>query len=100
MLCGSLNAADAMRLRDKDGKYLKEAIRSAGFQGFLEEVKLAPGYYSSFVELHTEQGPIWENGDSAWCGYRYCRSCGSAGMIEGEGGHAGAVLMPERRDAI
>ena len=60
MLCGSLSAADALRLRDKEGRYLKEAIRAAGYQGFLEEVKLAPGDYSSFVELHTEQGPILE----------------------------------------
>ncbi len=101
MLCGSLSAADAMRLRDKDGKYLKEAIRSAGFQGFLEEVKLAPGYYGSFVELHTEQGPILEKtGTPLGVVIGIAAPAALRVMIEGEGGHAGAVLMSERRDAF
>jgi N-carbamoyl-L-amino-acid hydrolase len=101
MLSGSLSAADAMRLRDKEGKYLKEAIRSAGFQGFLEEVKLAQGYYSSFVELHTEQGPVLEKtGTPLGVVTGIAAPAALRVLIEGEGGHAGAVLMPERHDAF
>ena len=61
-----------------------------------------PGYYSAFVELHIEQGPLLERaGHSARHRDRDRRAgqrCGS--MIEGEGGHAGAVLMPDRHDAF
>jgi ureidoglycolate amidohydrolase len=75
--------------------------REAGFHGELSGVQLQKGYYSAFLELHIEQGPILEQKlldigvVSAIAGPATLRI-----EIEGEGGHAGAVLMPQRRDAF
>jgi N-carbamoyl-L-amino-acid hydrolase len=64
-------------------------------------VRLAKGNYSAFVELHIEQGPILEEtrtdigivtGIAAPAGMRV--------LVTGSGGHAGAVLMHNRRDAF
>jgi N-carbamoyl-L-amino-acid hydrolase len=64
-------------------------------------VKLPPGYYSAWVELHIEQGPLLEREGvqigivtdiAAPSGYKF--------LIEGFGGHAGALLMPDRKDAL
>jgi ureidoglycolate amidohydrolase len=91
----------ARKLVDKDGASLEEVRRSAGYTAPLEEVKLRDGYYKAFVELHIEQGPLLEQQKiplgivtsiAAPASFRL--------LIEGAGGHAGAVLMPDRRDAL
>jgi ureidoglycolate amidohydrolase len=64
-------------------------------------VRLASGYYSAFVELHIEQGPLLEqhaNDIGVVTGIAAPASLRVS--FEGEGGHAGAVLMPDRRDAF
>jgi len=93
---------DALRgLTGDDGLSVAEAARQAGFTGALGDVALEPGHFHTFVELHIEQGP----------------RLGAAGLpigvvsaiaapatlhvtFAGEGGHAGAVLMEGRRDAL
>ena len=53
------------------------------------------------MELHIEQGPLLEQRQiSARRGDRDRRARQPQDQIEGEGGHAGAVLMPDRRDAF
>ena len=101
LLSGTMRADRARKLVDKAGASLEEVRRSAGFTGSLEEVKLPDGYYRAFVELHIEQGPLLEQQKiplgivtdiAAPASLRF--------TVEGSGGHAGAVLMPDRRDAM
>jgi N-carbamoyl-L-amino-acid hydrolase len=83
------------------GLTLAQVRAQAGMTGSLGDVKLAPDYYHAWVELHIEQGPVLEREDiqlgivtniAAPASYRY--------TVEGFGGHAGALLMPDRRDAL
>lgn len=101
LLAGVLDASAGERLRDKQGRTLNEVRAAAGFTGSLDSVRLAKGHYSAFVELHIEQGPLLERegipigvvtGIAAPASLRI--------TIEGDGGHAGAVLMPDRHDAF
>src|SRR6266700_1981435 len=74
---------------------------AAGFAGPLSGVRLRDGYYSAFVELHIEQGPILEKKQIEIGLVTAIAAPASLRIwIEGEGGHAGAVLMPDRRDAF
>ncbi len=101
LLSGSLTAEAARALRDREGQSLEKVRAVAGFRGSLEEVPLSAGYYSAFVELHIEQGPILER-EKIMLGI-VSDIAAPAGMriwVEGEGGHAGAVLMGQRRDAL
>jgi N-carbamoyl-L-amino-acid hydrolase len=70
-------------------------------QGDLESVQLKSGHFHAFVELHIEQGPLLERAHvplgivesiAAPASYQLC--------VEGTGGHAGGVLMPDRKDAL
>ncbi len=100
MLAGAIALEKIRGLRDADNTTLEALRGRAGLDEALESVALPEGFYSAFVELHIEQGPILEKehipigvvqaiaGPSA---YRV--------RITGEGGHAGAVLMPWRHDA-
>jgi N-carbamoyl-L-amino-acid hydrolase len=105
LLSGTLDPASADALRDtleaeSDGT-LKTVRTAAGFAGELASVALPPGYYHGWIELHIEQGPLLEREGlplgivtsiAAPAGYRF--------VIHGFGGHAGALLMPDRRDAL
>lgn len=101
LLSGGLSVNGAKKLTDKDGAAIEDVRQAAGFQGALETVKLPPGHYHAFVELHIEQGPLLEEKQipigivskiAAPSSFRI--------SIEGAGGHAGGVLMPDRRDAL
>jgi N-carbamoyl-L-amino-acid hydrolase len=88
-------------LRDAEGQRLNDIRQIAGFQGELAEVRLVAGCYSAFVELHIEQGPILEReGIAIGAVTAIAAPAAMRVKIEGAGGHAGAVLMPERRDAL
>ena len=54
LLSGTLTADAAANLKDRDGETVDEVRRKAGFNGNLQDVKLASGYYKGFVELHIE----------------------------------------------
>lgn len=100
LMAGVLNAS-AGALIDKEGQTLNEIRRAAGFAGPLAEVALSPGHYSAFVELHIEQGPLLERKQLEIGVVKAIAAPASLRIeIEGEGGHAGAVLMPDRRDAF
>lgn len=95
MLSRSLTAEAAARLG------VDEVRREAGFSGPLEGVALPGGYYDSFIELHIEQGPLLERENLALGVVEAIAAPASLRIfVEGEGGHAGAVLMPGRRDAF
>jgi ureidoglycolate amidohydrolase len=101
MMAGTTDAVSASLLRDREGLSL-DAVRSAAhFSGELSSVRLPSGFYSAFVELHIEQGPILEQRNLD-AGVVTAIAAPASLKIEilGEGGHAGAVLMPDRHDAF
>ena len=101
LLSGTMTPDAARKLVDKDGASLEEVRRNAGYDAPLEEVKLPSGYYKAFVELHIEQGPLLEQQNFPLGIVTSIAAPASLRItIEGAGGHAGAVLMPERRDAL
>ena len=101
LLSGTLDAGAARDLRDADGKSLDELRNAAGFHGSLSGVRCAPGYYAGFIELHIEQGPFLERAGIPVGVVTMIAAPASLRVVfEGEGGHAGAVLMEQRRDAL
>ena len=101
LLSGTLSAEAAGELTDKDGKSVEQVRQAAGLRGKLEDVKLAVGYYKAFVELHIEQGPLLERQEIPLGVVTRIAAPASARItVDGEGGHAGSVLMPDRRDAL
>ena len=101
LLSGTLSAGTARILTDKNGAALEEVRREAGFVGELEQVKLPADYYKAFVEFHIEQGPLLERQQIPLGIVTNIAAPASLGvLIEGSGGHAGGVLMPDRIDAL
>jgi ureidoglycolate amidohydrolase len=111
MLSGTLSPESARLLKDGEGKSLEQILRQAALHGSvevgsvkdgsLENVRLAKDYYHAFVELHIEQGPLLERkGIPVGIVTAIAAPAALRVMIEGAGGHAGAVLMPDRRDAF
>jgi N-carbamoyl-L-amino-acid hydrolase len=101
LMAGGLDAEAGARLRDRDGVTLDEARQAAGFTGDLASVALEPNHYAAFVELHIEQGPLLEQRHVPLGVVTAIAAPASLRVtIDGEGGHAGAVLMPDRRDAF
>ena len=101
LLSGTLPAAKATALKDKEGKSLDEWRNSAGFKGVLDKVALLRGHYAAFIELHIEQGPLLErNGVPLGVVTAIAAPASLRIWVEGEGGHAGAMLMPDRHDAL
>ena len=101
MLSGTLSANAAGQLKDSEGASLDDVRKRAGIRGDLEAVQLPSGYYSAFVELHIEQGPRLEGqGIPLGVVTSIAAPASLRISIEGSGGHAGGVLMPDRRDAL
>jgi ureidoglycolate amidohydrolase len=101
LLSGTLDPDRADALHDKDEASLSAVRTAAGFAGPLSSVRLSLNHFHAWVELHIEQGPLLEREGipigivtsiAAPAGYRF--------TITGFGGHAGALLMPDRKDAL
>ncbi len=106
LLSGTLDPTRADTLRETNqptdtARTLYEVRTAAGFKGPLKTTQLAPDHYHAWIELHIEQGPLLEREQiplgivtsiAAPASYRF--------TITGIGGHAGALLMPDRRDAL
>jgi N-carbamoyl-L-amino-acid hydrolase len=101
-MMGHVLAPSAARaLRDKQSNSLDELRTQAGFTGPLESVALPAGRFHQFVELHIEQGPLLEQeGIDLGLVTAIAAPASLRINIEGEGGHAGAKLMPGRKDAL
>jgi N-carbamoyl-L-amino-acid hydrolase len=101
LLSGTLSPAAARQLQDNEDLGLEEVRRQAGFAGELEAVRLPAGHYKAFIELHIEQGPLLEQrGVPLGVVTSIAAPASLRIAIGGAGGHAGAVLMPDRRDAL
>lgn len=101
MLSGALTANTASELRDSAGETLEHVRRNAGITGELDSVRLAESHYHAFIELHIEQGPLLEQaGIPLGIVESIAAPASFEIIVEGAGGHAGAVLMPVRKDAL
>ena len=101
LLSGTLSVEAAAKLKDRDGETVDEVRRKAGFNGNLRDVKLPTGYYKIFVELHIEQGPLLERAETSLGIVKSIAAPASLRIsVEGSGGHAGGVLMSDRKDAL
>jgi N-carbamoyl-L-amino-acid hydrolase len=102
LMTGSVTPDTALALRDADGITLAEAMASIG----VDPARVGPdaetlGRIGAFVELHVEQGrglvdlgqPV-AIGSSILGHGLWCLS------VTGEGNHAGATLMDDRRDPM
>jgi ureidoglycolate amidohydrolase len=106
LMSGTLDPQRADTLREANepadtARTVAQVRTAAGFSGSLDSVKLLPNHYHAWIELHIEQGPLLEREGTplgivtsiaAPASYRF--------TITGLGGHAGALLMPDRRDAL
>ena len=101
LLSGALPPEAAALLADDKGDSLDAVRNAAGFSGTLDSIRLSAGGYKAFVELHIEQGPILERKKIRLGIVQKIAAPASAKiLVEGAGGHAGGVLMPDRRDAL
>jgi ureidoglycolate amidohydrolase len=100
-MSGAISFEALRALKDSDGVDLETARGGAGFTAPLETVKLPTDYYAGFVELHIEQGPLLE-AQHLEIGVVNAIAAPASFFVHltGEGGHAGARLMPGRRDAL
>jgi len=100
-ISGSMPPESLVALRDADGRPFDAVRRAAGFQGELASVKLPARYFAAFVELHIEQGPLLERaGVPIGVVTAIAAPAALCVTLTGEGGHAGAVLMLDRKDAL
>jgi N-carbamoyl-L-amino-acid hydrolase len=101
LLTGMLDEQRASKLRDRGGVSLEKARQAAGFTGSISSVRLPFHYYAGFIELHIEQGPLLEEKQvQVGLVTSIAAPASMRIVLEGEGGHAGAVLMPQRHDAL
>ena len=100
-MAGALGPDDLQALVDPDGGRFDDVRRAAGFHGDLAAVRVADDAFHAFLELHIEQGPLLER-NRADIGIVTAIAAPATlhVTVDGEGGHAGAVLMRERRDAL
>jgi N-carbamoyl-L-amino-acid hydrolase len=101
MLSGGLTAEAARQLTDNSGQTLEHVRQEANMHGNLESVRLDPGHYSAFLELHIEQGLLLERAHVPLGIVESIAAPASYHLVaEGAGGHAGGVLMAGRNDAL
>ena len=100
-LSGTMSTGSMLGLKDAEDRPFDDVRKAAGFQGELATVRLPAGYFAAFVELHIEQGPLLERAGVPIGIVTAIAAPASLRVTwKGEGGHAGAVLMPGRRDAL
>lgn len=101
VMAGLMDDAVMDKLADADADSYNVVRRRAGFDGSVASAFLSSDYYHAWVELHIEQGPELEAAKLP-IGIVTAIAAPATMVVEltGQGGHAGAVLMPIRRDAL
>lgn len=101
LLAGTISGDKVVNLKDREGGTVDSLRQQAGFPTSNPvDVKLPKNAYAAFVELHIEQGPILEQrGLDIGIVEKIAAPSSLRMKLTGVGGHAGAVLMPERHDA-
>jgi ureidoglycolate amidohydrolase len=104
-MAGMLDASHLASLRDVNGSDFMTAAKKAGYgssdyEHLLSLTRRRSSDLGYFVELHIEQGPLLGDGGLD-IGIVTAIAAPAALRItfNGDGGHAGALLMPRRNDA-
>lgn len=102
LLTGSLDADTARALRDPDGVTLAEAAKRAGVDpGRFGRDQIALSRVGRFVELHVEQGRgLIDLGSPVAVGSTVIEHGRWRFTFTGQGNHAGATLLADRRDPM
>jgi len=100
-MSGSMTVSEMSALRSDQEDDIDKLRKAAGYHLPLSDVLLDSSYYHGFIELHIEQGPRLER-DKLDIGIVTAIAAPATLKFElkGDGGHAGAVLMPGRKDAL
>jgi ureidoglycolate amidohydrolase len=100
VLAGALPVSRLDTVEDAAGNRFEDVRVAAGCRGTLASVPITKGCYHAFLELHIEQGPILEK-EKIPIGVVTSIAAPAALKVvfEGPGGHAGTVLMHQRRDS-
>lgn len=102
LLTGSIDAGKARALRDPDGVTFAEAAARAGFdpERFGRD-EVALSRLGTFLELHVEQGKgLIDLGSPLAVGSTVIAHGRWRFSFHGQGNHAGATLMDDRRDPM
>lgn len=100
-LVGQLTDSDGDKLVDDQGMSFNQVRQEFGCEGAVSDCVLGKDYYHAWVELHIEQGPeLEEQGIPIGIVTAIAAPATLLVKIQGQGGHAGAVLMPRRHDAL
>lgn len=100
-LAGKLSPERLRSLKDSEGRDFETIRQAAGYDAPLESVQMEKGFYQAFVELHIEQGAVLEReGREIGIVTAIAAPATLRLILHGDGGHAGTVLMPQRRDAM
>ncbi len=95
---GDFTTDDILSRKDADGVTVAQALDSIGYRG---DAPVGRQKFTSFVELHIEQGPILEAEGKTIGVVDPARACSwYDGKITGFESHAGSTPMPLRRDAL
>ncbi|EFN51633.1 hypothetical protein CHLNCDRAFT_140072 [Chlorella variabilis] len=104
-MAGVLDAGYLDSRRDENGTSYLAAATAAGYGAatygeMLQGARRTPADLAAFVELHIEQGPLLEK-EGTQIGIVTAIAAPAALRVSfsGDGGHAGAQLMPWRNDA-
>jgi N-carbamoyl-L-amino-acid hydrolase len=102
LMSGALQPERALALTDVDGVTLGRWLEKIyGVEPNVSSAAKPKGTYAAFIELHIEQGPLLERaGIEIGVVESIAAPATLRVQITGEGGHAGAVLMPDRHDAL
>lgn len=105
-MAGTLTAHLLDEKLDENGTSFKDAATAVGYGGkshqdILERTRVGPGQVAAFVELHIEQGPLLER-EGVQIGVVTAIAAPASFRVQfnGDGGHAGALLMPDRHDPV
>jgi N-carbamoyl-L-amino-acid hydrolase len=101
-MAGELIATDLTNVRTPLGESLAGAIDALGGDGAnVGRARLGAGDIAAYVELHIEQGPVLERANvPLGVVTAIAARCSCFVTLEGQADHAGATLMPDRRDAL
>uniref|UniRef100_A0A7S3A5R1 Peptidase M20 dimerisation domain-containing protein n=1 Tax=Rhodosorus marinus TaxID=101924 RepID=A0A7S3A5R1_9RHOD len=100
-LTGLAKPEDLKKLVDTNNTSFDQARFRAGYTDKVVNIELSESYYDGFIELHIEQGPELEKGG---IDVGVVTAIAAPAQLEvtfrGDGGHAGALLMHLRNDAL
>jgi N-carbamoyl-L-amino-acid hydrolase len=102
LMTGAVDPARALNLRDADGVSLADALARIGLDpAHLGRDDESVGRIGAFVELHVEQGRgLVDLGQPVAIGSTILGHGRWRLTVSGEGNHAGATLMADRRDPM